>query len=242
MSSYPFNTSFTKQFRQEQPVTFCAEEKSFDNIIISRYGGITEPEVNALGKSLNEQLFDNAIIHRLLAKLTVKDSRDAERLSAFVQETYELLSNHSNAEPFTAQYYKHLLELLASFQELVNEYDSNGQELLLGNLNTCYSNETSFAVNQSVDSEEVSTMHRIIEDYLYQIGEYYQYFHILLQKETEQEKNDKSRVQVISHVAYYLDTLITCTEKMIINMEVTLDLLLEWETSLQNRESQELFN
>jgi hypothetical protein len=242
MSSYPFNTSFTKQFRQEQPVTFCAEEKPFDNLVISRYGRTTESEINSLGKSLNEQLFDNALIHRLLAKLTIKDTRDAERLSAFVQETHHELSNHANAEPFTAQYYKHLIELLVSFQELVNEYDANGQELLLGNLNTCYSNETSFAVNQSVDSEEVSTMHRIIEDYLYQIGEYYQYFHILLQKETEQEKNDKSRVKVISHIAYYLDTLITCTEKMIINMEVTLDLLLEWETSLQNREAQELFN
>jgi hypothetical protein len=47
---------------------------------------------------------------------------------------------------------------------------------------------------------------------------------------------------VMSHVAYYLDTLITCTEKMIINIEATLDMLLDWETSLQSRESQMLFN
>jgi hypothetical protein len=112
---------------------------------------------------------------------------------------------------------------------------------LLGNLNACYFDETSFAVNQSVDSEEVATMHRIIEDYLYQIGEYYQYFHMLLQKETSPE-NNKNRVLVMSHVAYYLDTLITCTEKMIINMEGTLDMLLEWEAALQTRESQSLFN
>lgn len=241
MSSYPFNTSFTKQFRQEQAVSFCAEEKPFENIVLSTYGRITESEINLLGSALNEQLFDNAIIHRLLNKLTQKDSRDAARLSAFIQETHEELSTHASAEPFTAQYYKHLIELLASFLDLLNEFDTNGQELLLGNLNACYFNETSFAVNQSVDSEEVATMHRIIEDFLYQIGEYYQYFHILLQKETEKE-NDKNRVLVMSHVAYYLDTLITCTEKMIINIEITLDMLLEWETSLQNRESQELFN
>jgi hypothetical protein len=241
MSSYPFNTSFTKQFRQEQAVSFCAEEKPFENIVLSTYGRITESEINLLGSALNEQMFDNAIIHRLLDKLTQKDSSDAARLSSFIQETHQELSTHASAEPFTAQYYKHLIELLASFLDLVNEFDSNGHELLLGNLNTCYSNDNSFAVNQSVDSEEVATMHRIIEDFLYQIGEYYQYFHILLQKETEKE-NDKSRVQVMSHVAYYLDTLITCTEKMIINIEITLDMLLEWETSLQNRESQELFN
>jgi hypothetical protein len=240
MSSYPFN-SFTKQFRQEQAVTFCAEEKPFENIVLSTYGRIPETEINALGKSLNEQLFDNAIIHRLLTKLTTKDSQDAERLSAFIHESNLELRSHASAEPFTAQYYKHLIELLTSFLDLVNEFDTNGQELLLGNLNACYFSENSFAVNQSVDSEEVATMHRIIEDFLFQIGEYYQYFHILLQKETEQE-NDKSRVQVMSHVAYYLDTLITCTEKMIINIEGTLDMLLEWETSLQNRESQELFN
>lgn len=241
MSSYPFNSSFTKQFRQEQPVTFCAEEKPFQQIVLSTYGRKTDEEINALGKLLNEQLFDNDIIHRLLIKLTQKDTRDAARLTSFIQDTHQELRNHASSEPFTAQYYKHLMELLASFQELVSEYDTNGQELLLGNLNACYFNENSFAVNQSVDSEEVATMHRIIEDYLYQVGEYYQYFHLLLQKESEQE-NNKSRVQVMSHVAYYLDTLITCTEKMIINMEITLDMLLEWETALQTRESQELFN
>jgi maltoporin len=241
MSSYPFNSSFTKQFRQEQPVTFCAEEKPFQQIVLSTYGRKTDEEINALGKSLNEQLFDNNIIHHLLTKLTQNDTRDAARLTAFVQETHQELRNHASSEPFTAQYYKHLMELLTSFQELVNEYDMNGQELLLGNLNACYFHENSFAVSQSVDSEEVATMHRIIEDFLYQIGEFYQYFHMLLQKESEQE-NNKSRVQVMSHVSYYLDTLITCTEKMIINTEITLDMLLEWETALQTRESQELFN
>jgi len=241
MSSYPYNNSFTKQFRQEQTVSFCAEEKPFQHLLISSYSRLTDAEINTLGQSLTHQLHDNEIIHRLLSKLTQHDSPDAARLTAFVQEVHGELSNNANAEPFTAQYYKHLIELFTSFLELVNEYDMNGQELLLGNLNACYASEDSFAVNQSVDSEEVATMHRIIEDFLYQIGEYYQYFHVLLQKETEQEK-DKSRVQVLSHVAYYLDTLITCTEKMIINLETTLDLLLEWETSLQNRESQGLFN
>lgn len=240
MSSYPFNT-FTKQFRQEQSVSFCAEEKPFQNILISTYNRFTDAEINSLGQSLNEQLLDNNIIHRLLNKLTQNDCPDSERLLAFIRETHQELSSHASAEPFTAQYYKHLIELLASFRDLVNEYDANGQQLLMGNLNACYSNEPTFAVNQSVDSEEVSTMHKIIEDYIYQVGEYYQYFHMLLQKEQEQE-TDKSRVLVMSHVAYYLDTLITCTEKMIINMEITLDMLLEWETALQNRESQELFN
>ena len=241
MSSYPFNTSFTKQFRQDQPVTFCAEEKPFEQIVLSIYSNMNEAEVNRLGSLLNEQLFDNSTIHRLLTKLTTKDTRDVARLTAFVQDTHHELSNHASAEPFTAQYYKHLLELLVSFQELLAEYDTNGQELLLGNLNAIYFNETSFAVNQSVDSEEVATMYRIIEDFLYQVGEYYQYFHLLLQKESEQAEN-KNRVMVMSHVAYYLDTLITCTEKMIINIEATLDMLLEWETSLQSRESQMLFN
>src|SRR5687768_11166343 len=114
MSSYPFNTSFTKQFRQEQPVTFCAEEKPVDNLVISTYGRMNELEINALGKSLNEQLFNNSIIHRLLTK-TQKDSQDAERLTAFIKDAHGELCTNASAEPFTAQYYKHLIELFATF-------------------------------------------------------------------------------------------------------------------------------
>src|SRR5262245_57840347 len=151
MSSYPFNNSFTKQFRQEQPASFSAEEKPFQQIVISTYSTITDADVNKLGAHLTQQLHDNAIIHRLLAKLTQKDSPDIARLTAYVQEVHQLLRANANAEPFTAQYYKHLIELVASFLDLVTEFDMNGQELLLGNLNACYSNEDSFAVNQSVD-------------------------------------------------------------------------------------------
>ena len=89
MSSYPFNTSFTKQFRQEQPVTFCAEEKPFQSILISTYSRFNHAEINALGRSLNEQLLVNNVIHRLLTKLTEHDSPDAGRLSAFIQETHQ---------------------------------------------------------------------------------------------------------------------------------------------------------
>src|SRR5438094_10388961 len=115
MSSYPFNSSFTKQFRQEQSVTFCAEEKPYEQIVISTYNRMGDAEMNVVGSALNEQLFDNAIIDRLLTKLTQKDSRDAQRLLTFVQEIHQECRSHASAEPFTAQYYKHLLELLGSF-------------------------------------------------------------------------------------------------------------------------------
>jgi LPS O-antigen subunit length determinant protein (WzzB/FepE family) len=120
MSSYPFNNSFTKQFRQEQPVTFCAEEKSIEQIVIGTYRRAADAEVHALGYALNEQLFDNDIISRLLTKLTQKDSQDVQRLIAYVQQTHQQLRNHATEEPFSAQYYNHLLELLGSFLELVN--------------------------------------------------------------------------------------------------------------------------
>src|SRR3954471_2077928 len=75
MSSYPFNSSFTKQFRQEQPVTFCGEEKAYEQIVISTYNRMSDGEMNLVGSALNEQLFDNGIIHRLLAKLTQNDTQ-----------------------------------------------------------------------------------------------------------------------------------------------------------------------
>ncbi len=133
---YPFNTSFTKQFRQEQPVTFCAEEKTYEQIVVSTYNGISDADVNRLGSALNEQLFDNGIIHRLLTKLTPKDSQDAHRLLAFISATHQECRHHCQRRTIYRPYIINtLLELLVSFQELVNEYDTNGQELLLGNLN-----------------------------------------------------------------------------------------------------------
>src|SRR4051812_11410903 len=107
MSSYPFNSSFTKQFRQEQPVTFCAEEKQYEQIVISTYNRMSDADMNVVGSALNEHLFDNGIIDRLLTKLTKKDSQDAQRLLAFIQELHQECRSHANAEPITAQYYKH---------------------------------------------------------------------------------------------------------------------------------------
>ena len=228
-------------------VTLLNEEKKLDEVVVVAYGTQRKREVTGSVAVIDEKTIrrqqvtsvGQALQGTAAGVMVVNNSgQPGDNPQIRIRG---IASLNASAEPFTAQYYKHLIELLASFLDMVNEYDANGQELLLGNLNACYSNEPSFAVNQSVDSEEVATMHKIIEDYIYQVGEYYQYFHLLLQKEQEQE-NDKSKVLVMSHVAYYLDTLITCTEKMIINMEITLDMLLEWETALQNRESQELFN
>ena len=101
-----------------------------------------------------------------------------------------------------------------------------------------------FTLETSADtiySEEVRNVQGTIQDYLYQFGEFYEYFHMLLRKESDGNDNQKG-VQVTSHVSCYLETLIDCTEKLLINTESTLDMLYTWETAALNREGQELFN
>jgi hypothetical protein len=240
MPSNPFKNSFTKQFRPDPIIYSCGTETCYQNLVF-RTLGINEKEVFTLGKSLAPQLNDNALIHRMMVKVINTNAPHIERLTGFVQQVKEELSANACAEPYTARYYQMLTEVLTTFDELVNDFQQNGNQLLCDKLTECFTGEINANNNEPACSDAVKNLYTLTEDYLYQIGEYFEYFHMLLQKESEANTDD-SRVQVMTYVAYYLDTLITCTEKLIINTESTLDMLSEWQTTLDTRERQELFN
>ena len=236
MCSNPFKTSFTKQFRQQHAAYSGTDVKQYQNLLFRTFG-IRETEIGSLGKMLNPRLQDDTIMHRLLAKLINHDTPDAERLNAFIQETCAEIFPHAAAEPYTSPYFNHLVEVLNSFLELVEDFVLNGSQLLSNKLTDIFTAE----FNQSPDSEEIRIVYDGIENKMYQIGEYFQYFHVLLQKESENDEN-KSRVITMTQVAYYLDTIISHTEKLISNTESTLNMLCNWETTLLNREAQEIYN
>ena len=124
---------------------------------------------------------------------------------------------------------------------MLNEFQLNGSQILSDKLTEYFTFEATDANNTDVYSEEVRNLQGTIQDYLYQFGEFYEYFHMLLQKESEGNENQKG-VMVTTQVSCYLETLIDCTEKLLINTESTLDMLCTWETAALNREAQELFN
>lgn len=236
MRSNPFKTSFTKQFRQQHAVYSATDLKQYQNLLFRTFG-INETEIGSLGKMLTPRLHDDTIMHRLLAKLINHDTPDAERLNAFIQETCAELFTQVTSEPYTSPYFNHLNEVLNSFLELVEDFVLNGSQLLSNKLTDIFTDE----FNQSLDSEEIRVVYDSIENKMYQIGEFFQYFHALLQKESENNET-KNGVITMTQVAYYLDTLITHTEKLIGNTESTLNMLNTWESALLNREAQELYN
>jgi hypothetical protein len=232
----PFKTSFTRQFRQQHAAYSGTDVKQYQNLLFRTFG-INQTEIGSLGTMLTPRLHDDTIMHRLLAKLINHDTPDAERLNAFIQETCAELFAQISAEPYTSPYFNHLNEVLNSFLELVEDFVMNGSQMLSNKLTDIFTDE----FNQTFDSEEIRKAYDEIENKMYQIGEFFQYFHALLQKESENNEN-KNGVITMTQVAFYLDTIIAHTEKLISNTESTLDLLSTWETALLNREAQEIYN
>jgi hypothetical protein len=151
------------------------------------------------------------------------------------------LANLAEAEPYTAQYYNLLVDVLTAFLDLLTEFQLNSSQALSDKLTEYFTVEATDTSNTDVYSEEIRNWQFSIQNYLYQFGEFYEYFHMLLQKESEGNENHKG-VQVTTHVSCYLETLIDCTEKLLINTESTIDMICTWETAALNREAQELFN
>jgi hypothetical protein len=239
MSSYPFS-SFVKQFRQQPEFYTGIEETPYENILLRSYDK-SQTDIHALGKVLSDQLTDNSLIHRLLVKLTNTDTPATGRLSAFVYDIINELATLAAEEPYTAQYYNLLIEVLTAYLELLHEFQLNGSQTLSDKLTEYFTMEATAGNNMDVYSEEVRNLQNTIQNFLYQFGEFYEYFHMLLQKESEGNENQKG-VMVTTQVSCYLETLIDSTEKLLINTESTLDMLCTWETAALNREARELFN
>jgi len=236
MSSYPFN-NFVKQFRQKCAFYTGIAETPFENLLVRSYDKY-QTDIHELGQVLTERLTDNSLIHRMLVKLTNTDTPTSDRLSAYAYDIINELATLAANEPYTAEYYNLLVDVLTAFLELISEFQLNGSQMLSDKLTEYFTLETSA---DTIYSEEVRNVQGTIQDYLYQFGEFYEYFHMLLRKESDGNDNQKG-VQVTSNVSCYLETLIDCTEKLLINTESTLDMLYTWETAALNREGQELFN
>lgn len=236
MGRNTLNSHFTRQFRQEQAIHFGAEAMPCHHLLFQTFGS-NNTDIRAFSNLLAPQLHDAAIFHGLQAKLTTHDIPDAERLYAFVQETSRKLTAQVKAEPYTSTYYNHLITLLHSFLDLIHSFTTNGLQMIACPATGSFADDIHLPAN----SEAVSDMYNVIEDYMYQIMDYFQHLDMLLQKESASPENN-ARIQVKSYVAHYLDTIIHHTEKLISNTDSTLEQLHDWETIQQNREEQELYN
>lgn len=232
MGRYPLSSGFTRQFQQEPTCHFDVAAIPCQHLLFKTFG-CNETDIRSFCQWLAPQLHDEAIIHGLQDKLANHDIPDVQRLYAFVQETSQELAAQAKAEPYTARYCNHLITLLHSFLDLIDAFTVHGLQRIA---------RSRTAVNSLPEnSEGVSSVYNVTEDYQYQIMEYFQHFELLLAKELASTENN-ARVLVKSYVAHYLDTILHHTEQLISNTDSTLEMLHGWETVLQNREEQELYN
>ncbi|NII27578.1 hypothetical protein HB364_21020 [Pseudoflavitalea sp. X16] len=236
MGRYLLSSGFTRQFQQESTCHFDVAAIPCQHLLVKTFGH-NETDIRSFSQWLAPQLHDEAIIQGLQDKLANHDIPATQRLYAFVQETSQELAAQAKAEPYTAHYYNHLITLLHSFLDLIDAFTMHGLQMIACSTTVC-----STAVNsQPENSEWVSKVYNVMEDYQYQIMEYFQHFELLLTKESAGTENN-SRVLVKSYVAHYLDTILHHTEQLINNTDSILEMLHGWETALQNREEQELYN
>lgn len=236
MGRYPLSSSFTRQFRQEPAFHLDVEEVPCQHLLFKTFGR-NETDIHSFSQWLAPQLHDEAIIHDLHDKLANHDIPETQRLYAFVQETSQKLVAQAKAEPYTAHYYIHLVSLLRSFMDLIDAFRMHGLQIIASPSTAC----STATNNLPENSEAVGSLYSVMEDYQYQIMEYYQHFDLLLTKESADTENN-GRVLVMSYVAHYLDTILHHTEKLISNTDSILEMLHSWEAAMQNREEQELYN
>ena len=194
MSRHPLTSSFTRQFQQEENVHFGAEAVPCRRLLFKTVR-ISEREVRRLGNWLAPQLHDEVIMQNLRDKLVMLDVPGVNCLSAFIQRTSRQLDAQASAESYTSHYYSHLIKLFDNFLFLIEDFNQHGMAMI-GSLCTEYFNaENKIPAN----SEAAGIAHCIVEDFLYQIMEYFQQFDMLLQKESASEENN-GRLLVKSYV------------------------------------------
>lgn len=236
MELHPLSSSFTRQFQQDENVQFGAEAIPCRRLLFKTIN-ISGEEVHRLSYWLAPQLHDEVIMQNLQDKLAMQDVPGINCLSAFIQKTRRQLVAQTEAEPYTSHYYSHLIRLFDSFLFLIEDFNQHGIAMLSDLCSEYFNTENKVPAN----AEAAGIAYCIVEDFMYQIMEYFQQFDGLLQQESA-PSDHKARLLVKSYVAQYLETMILHTENLLRNTDETLDKIRAWQSALQNREDQVLYN
>ena len=236
MEHYPLSSSFTRQFQQDEHVEFGGELVSSRRLLFKTIH-ISDQEVRRLAKWLAPQLHDEALMQNLQDKLVMLDIPRVHSLATFIQRTSRDLIAQANAEPYTSHSYSQLISLFDKFLLLIEDFIQHVIAMVASLCSEYFNAENKIAAN----AEAAGIAHCVVEDFMYRFMEYFQQFDMLLQKETALEEN-KGNLLVRSYVAQYLETMILHTESLIRNTDETLDMIRTWQTALQMREEQGLYN
>lgn len=237
MPAQPFNTSFTKKFHYEQIFYPRAEEYRYEDLLIWRFAG-KKRDMKEAAYLLAAHMSDTALISRLLIKIEQESVPECNRLSWFIQGLISTFSSFADSDLTASKYYKTLLSTLDNYCDLINAFNSNTLQILLTKLYVLAHREDMENDDSPLYSEDVARIQDVFENYLNKIGEYYEYFQMLIHNESE----EYSRITVTSKTAYYLTKLVSFTEEIMASIDAKCKLTQAWSNKMANREEQELYN
>lgn len=237
MSLQYFTNDFAKQFRSECGLYSAVEQYQFGKVLVTKFKGV-DKEMPAIAQILTEDLLNTQLIHRILLTLKNDNLPAAGNLFNEVISLKDQCEACLAQEPYTARFYNERIKMLLSFSELVRSYSKDLREQVYSRLFTYYTDLHEAVEGPYAEISSLSEINGLTDFYLKNMLSYYNYFIDAWQFEV----NNGRGIQVTTHMADHLQSLVLYIEEMIAGVEQTLSLLLHWEDQMEIREIQELYN
>ena len=237
MSLQSFSKDFAKQFRNECELYTPALEYKKGNLRVRQFNG-DHVEMAILGERLAEKFFNTQLISEILLSIRNEAIPAARRLFNKVVEIKYESETSLLLEPYTANYYNGLIAMLDSYSKLIIAFKTDFEELVYRQLNKYCTDILGSDGSPVADSSSLTPLVELTEFYLKNILAYYNYFMVSWQNEA----NNNRGIALTTHLAEDLQGLMLYTEDAIACIEDAQSLLRAWETQMEIKEEQELYN
>jgi hypothetical protein len=237
MPNLPLSTIFLRQFRDGQMVFTMPNELRFQSLNYRQFTG-TRNELNLLYNRLSLKLNDETLVQKLSDKLTNEVIPQTRHLSGYVSQLRKICLGNAKLEPYTLPYYSPLLCELKEFASLIEQFQKLLPTRILSFLNTIRKEKHTAYINKVSETEVISGLRDLTIHYLNLFEEPRDHFYCFLQSESPQEH----AIMVYSRIGGSIMHLLDIIENLTISIRDTLSLLDKWETRLDRRERQEIYN
>lgn len=223
-----------KRFRDDRLAYIGTKEKQYQDLLIRQFKG-RHKEVGSLLSLLSGRLNDKDIVHQLGDKLRRLDIPAARQTLEQVRFMQHRIKGYRLNVPYAAYFYPSLLAELNTFLSLMDSFREKVLESLLYILEVVNSEKNTS--KRHIYEEDISSISTEIRAYSNLIGKYYDYFSLLLRKES-----CEPAIAVIAPAGEMLLRLTRMIEKISIGAEDTLYFMSKWKIKLNSRELQEAYN
>lgn len=236
MSSQYFSRAFAKQFRNGCELYFPRESK-YGNLIMEQFAA-NNNETDSIGKIITDKLYNTHLIYQIVIKMAKQDIPAARTLYNRIIEFHNEYVAYIEDEPYTANHYSDIISTLDSFAELIIAFRKDIVEKSSVALVQYYADAYRGKPNTEFENFSLEPVKELADYYLLNMLQYYNYLIGIWQYET----NNGQCGDVTTHTAEYLQSLMELAENLLICLEDSCRLFEVWETKMNVRDQQELYN